>query len=91
MRFASYTGLAYIIEVFFPVVPSFFSASSIITLPFSIALAGTVLALVAILTSIVSGILIKKKIVEMISMGLGAARLSYLFGYIIQSFFGLAI
>ena len=54
-------------------------------------MAGTVLALVAILISIVSGIPIKKKMVEMVSMGLGAAGLSYIFGYIIQSFFGLAI
>ena len=91
LRSALYTGLAYMIGVFFPVVPYFFSSSSIAALPFSIALAGTVLALVAILISIVSGIPIKKKIVEMVSMGLGAAGLSYIFGYIIQSFFGLAI
>ena len=90
LRSALYTGLAYMIGVFFPVVPYFFSSSSIMALPFSIALAGTVLALVAILISIVSGIPIKKKIVEMVSMGLGAAGLSYIFGYIIQSFFGLA-
>lgn len=87
---ALYTGTAYIIGVFFPVVPYFFSRSSLMALPLSVALAGAVLAVVATMVSIISGIPVKKKILEMIATGLGAAGLSYIFGYIIQNVFGFA-
>ena len=91
LRSALYTGFAYIIGVFFPVVPYFFSGSSLMALPFSIAFAGTVLAIVATMVSVISGIQIKKKIIEMVTTGLGAAGLSYVFGYVIQNIFGLAM
>jgi len=91
LRSALYTGFAYIIGVFFPVVPYFFSISSLMALPFSIAFAGIVLAIVAIMVSVISGIQIKKKIFEMVTTGLGAAGLSYIFGFIIQNIFGFAV
>ena len=88
---ALYTGFAYLIGVFFPVVPYFFSSSSLMALPFSIALAGTVLAIMATVVSVISGMPIKKKIMEMVTTGLGAAGLTYALGYVIQKTFGLAI
>lgn len=91
LRAALYTGFAYIIGVFFPVVPYFFSSSSLMALPFSIAFAGTVLAFMATMVSLISGIPIKKKIVEMVATGLGAAGLTYTLGYVIQRTFGFAI
>ena len=88
---ALYTGLAYIIGVFFPVVPYFFSSSSLMALPFSITLAGTVLAIMATMVSVISGIPIKKKIIEMVTTGLGAAGLTYALGYTIQKTFGFSM
>ncbi len=87
-RAALYTGLAYILGVFFPVLPYFFAPTSYIALPFSIFLAGLALAIVSAIISVMSGISIKRKVAEMVVLGLGAAGLSYLFGYIISVFFG---
>ena len=91
IRSALYTGLAYLIGVFFPVVPYFFSSSSLMALPFSITFAGTVLAIMATIISVISGIPIKKKIFEMVITRLGAAGLTYAIGYTIQQIFGLTI
>jgi VIT1/CCC1 family predicted Fe2+/Mn2+ transporter len=87
-RAAIYTGLAYILGVFFPVVPYFFAPNSYIALPFSIFFAGLMLAIVSTIISVMSGISIKKKVMEMIILGLGAAALSYLFGSLINYLFG---
>jgi len=90
-RSAFYTGAAYAVGVFFPVVPYFFSGFSLVALPFSITFAGAALSVVATLVSVISGIQIKKKILEMVATGLGAAALSYMIGYIIQNIFGIVI
>ncbi len=87
-RAAIYTGLAYILGVFFPVVPYFLAPTSYIALPFSIFLAALMLAIVSTIISVMSGISIKKKVTEMIILGLGAAALSYLFGSLINYLFG---
>jgi len=88
IRSALYTGLAYLLGVFFPVVPYFFAGSSLTALPFSILFAGSVLAIVATIVSILSGISIRQKVFEMVTTGLGAAFLSYMFGRLMESFFG---
>lgn len=90
LRSALYTGLAYLTGVAFPVLPYFIASSSLTALPFSILLAGTALAIVASVISAISGISIKKKVVEMISTGLGAAFLSYLFGRLMESLFHIS-
>ena len=90
-RSALYTGTAYIFGVFFPVVPYFFSGSSLTALPLSITFAGAALSVVATMVSLISGIQIKEKILEMVATGLGAAALSYMIGYSIQNIFGIAI
>jgi len=88
VRAAIYTGVAYIIGVFFPVIPYFFASNSYVALPISVLLAGTMLAIVSSIISVMSGISIKKKVAEMVILGLGAAALSYAFGYIINYLFG---
>jgi len=87
VRAALYTGLAYILGVFFPVVPYFLAPNSYIALPFSIFLAALMLGIVSTIISVMSGISIKKKVTEMIILGLGAAALSYLFGSLINYLF----
>lgn len=90
LRSALYTGLAYILGVAFPVLPYFLAPSSLVALPFSILLAGTALAIVAALISVLSGISIRTKVVEMVTTGLGAAFLSYLFGRLMESTFHIS-
>ena len=89
-RAAIYTGIAYIIGVFFPVIPYFLAPTTYIALPFSIILAGATLAVVSTIISIMSGISAGKKVAEMLILGLGAAALSYIFGSLMNLFFGEA-
>ena len=88
VRSAIYTGLAYILGVMFPVMPYFFSPTTYIALPLSVIFAGIALSIVSAIISIMSGISVKRKVAEMIILGLGAAGLSYLFGTVISIIFG---
>ncbi|ASJ03013.1 rubrerythrin family protein [Thermococcus profundus] len=90
VRSALYTGLAYIFGVSFPVLPYFLASSSLAALPFSVLLAGTALAIVATLISVLSGISIRTKVLEMVTTGLGAAFLSYLFGRLMENLFHIS-
>ena len=88
VRSAIYTGLAYILGVMFPVMPYFFSPTTYIALPLSVIFAGIALSIVSAVISVMSGISVKRKVAEMIILGLGAAGLSYLFGTAMNILFG---
>jgi VIT1/CCC1 family predicted Fe2+/Mn2+ transporter len=75
--------------VLFPVLPYFFAPSSFVALPLSIAFAGLSLALVATVIAMLSGIPMKQKIAEMVISGFTAAGLSYGFGSLMRSVFGI--
>jgi VIT1/CCC1 family predicted Fe2+/Mn2+ transporter len=64
-------------------------SSALVALPFSILLAGLSLTVVASLVAMLSGIPIKQKILEMVVSGFAAAGLSYGFGSLMRSVFGL--
>ncbi len=86
-----FTGFAYLFGVLFPVLPYFIAPSSLVALPFSILFAGLALAVVATVISVLSGISIKKKIMEMVFSAFFAAGVSYLFGSLMQKLFGINI
>jgi len=86
-----FTGFAYLVGVFFPVVPYFFAPNSYIALPFSVLFAGLALTFVAIIISVLSGISVKKKVLEMVVSAFTAAAIAYGFGTIMQSIFGINI
>ncbi len=86
-----FTGFAYLFGVLFPVLPYFVAPTSVIALPFSIFFAGLALAIVAAVISILSGIDIKKKILEMVLSAFFAAGVSYIFGTLMQNLFGINI
>lgn len=92
IRSAAFTGLAYVAGVAFPVLPYFLLPSSISALILSAVLAGIALAAVATIVSISAGNAnIKGKIIEMVISGLGAAGVSYIFGLIVQGYFGVSV
>ncbi|SNZ08487.1 Predicted Fe2+/Mn2+ transporter, VIT1/CCC1 family [Persephonella hydrogeniphila] len=91
IRSGLFTGFAYLVGVFFPVIPYFFAPNSYIALPFSILFAGLALTFVAVVISVLSGISIKKKIFEMVISAFTAAGIAYTFGSIMQSIFGIEI
>jgi len=86
-----YTGFAYIFGVIFPVLPYFIFPSSLVALPFSILFAALALSVVATVISVLSGINIKRKIVEMVLSAFFAAAVSYGFGYLMQKIFGIQV
>ncbi len=73
----------------FPVLPYFFAPSALLALPFSILFAGLSLTVVASLVAMLSGIPIKQKVLEMVVSGFMAVGLSYGFGSLMRSVFGL--
>ncbi|AFK85089.1 MULTISPECIES: VIT1/CCC1 transporter family protein [Thermoanaerobacterium] len=91
IKSALYTGLAYLVGLFFPVIPYFFiTSSSVLALILSVIFAAIALSIVGMVVSIASESLsIKNKIIEMVLSGLGAAALSYLFGTFVQFVFGI--
>jgi vacuolar iron transporter family protein len=89
IRSGLFTGSAYLVGVFFPVLPYLLAPSSLIALPFSILLAGLSLTVVASIVAMLSGISMRQKIVEMVLSGFTATGLSYGFGTFMRSLFGL--
>ncbi len=89
LRSALFTGGAYLIGVVFPVMPYFFAPTALLALPFSILFAGLSLAVVACLVALLSGIPIKQQVMEIVVSGFMAAGLSYGFGSLMRSVFGL--
>ncbi len=89
IRAALYTGLAYLFGVTFSVVPFFLAPTSFIALIFAVLLASLALVSVGTLVALFSGIDTKKKAIEMLTTGLGAALISYGFGTLMDKLFGI--
>ena len=88
-RSAFFTGLAYLFGVIFPVLPYFLAEQSLAALAGSVLLAGLALATVGALVSVLSGLPPRTKILEMTLSGFAAAGLAYLFGRLMQAWFGV--
>ncbi len=91
LRAGLFTGCAYLFAVAFPVLPYFFAASSLTALLFSVLLAGLALAAVASVISALSGIGMRRNIIEMMTLGFGAAAIAYVIGKLVQTVFGIEV
>ena len=91
IKSALFTGFAYLVGVFFPVFPFFFVSNSLIGLPIAIISAALMLTIVAVFISLLSGINIKKKILEMVLSAFFAAGVSFTFGKLMQYLFGVEV
>ena len=89
LRSGLFTAGAYLVGVFFPVLPYFLVPSSLLALPIAVVFAGLSLALVAIVVAMLSGISMWQKSLEMVVSGFAAAGLSYGFGTLMRSIFGI--
>lgn len=91
LRSGLYTGFAYLLGVLFPVLPYFLADDSLTALIGSFALAGVALATTAVVVSVLSGVSLKRKVIEMLTAGFGAAAIAYAFGTLVQRVFGIEI
>lgn len=89
-RSALFTGLAYLLGVVFPVLPYFLADNSLHALVGSVLFAGLALATVGSAIALFSGISVRTKVTEMVFSGLAAAGLAWLFGYLMQTLFGIS-
>lgn len=91
LRSGLYTGFAYLAGVAFPVLPYFFAGSALHALGFSVLLAGLALAAAAAIVSVLSGISLRRKVVEMLVAGFSAAGIAYLFGSAMHALTGIDV
>lgn len=91
LRSGLFTGFAYLAGVAFPVLPYFFAGSAIYALGFSVLLAGLALAASAAVVSVLSGISLRQKVVEMLVAGFSAAGIAYLFGWAMRALTGIEL
>ncbi len=89
VRSALFTGLSYLLGVVFPVMPYFLLSDSIGALLTSLVLAFTVLLFVASFVALISGISLKKKVIEMVLSAGFAAGVSFLMGTLVKGAFGI--
>lgn len=91
LRSGLFTGFAYLAGVAFPVVPYFFAGSAIHALGFSVLFAGLALAASAAVVSVLSGISLRQKVLEMLVAGFSAAGIAYLFGWAMRALTGIEL
>ncbi|ADI31877.1 VIT1/CCC1 transporter family protein [Staphylothermus hellenicus] len=85
------TGLFYIVGAIIPLIPYFLRLPIIISLPLSLLFAGLMLSIVGFLIALSAGLNIKKKMIELLIGGLGAAGLTYLIGLIASTLLGINV
>jgi len=86
-----YTGIFYLVGAFIPLTPYFLKLPINYALVSSIILASIMLGLTGFIIALTAGLNIKRKIIEMITTGLGAATLTYIIGYIAKTLLGIEV
>lgn len=85
------TGLFYITGAIVPLIPYFLGLPINISLPLSLLFATLMLSVVGFIIALSAGLNIKKKILELIIGGLGAAGLTYLIGTMASILLGINV
>ncbi|RLJ69944.1 putative membrane protein (TIGR00267 family) [Hydrogenivirga caldilitoris] len=91
LKSALFTGISYMLGVVFPVSPYFFMGDSIKALALALLLALIILSVVASFIAVVSGISLKRKILEMVLSAGFAAGASFTIGSLVKMLFNLEV
>lgn len=86
-----YTGSFYILGAVVPLIPYFLSLPVGLSLPLSVGLAGAMLAVVGFIIAVSAGLNIKRKVIEMVAGGIGAAAITYLIGKAASLLLGIEV
>lgn len=90
-RSALYTGIAYIFTVIALVIPYFISRNYLVSLSMTIIVALAIIFVFNYYISVVNDYNFKKRFLEMASISIGVAALSFLIGYLVKTFLGFEI
>lgn len=88
---AFYTGVAYILTVLFIVAPYFAGYNVYISLASSILIASIIIGALTFYTSVVREIRWRREFIEMITLTMGVALISFLIGYIVRITFNIEV
>jgi len=90
-RSALYTGIAYIFTVIALVMPYFISRNYLVSLSMTIIVALAIIFVFNYYISVVNDYNFKRRFLEMASISIGVAALSFLIGYLVKTFLGFEI
>jgi len=86
-----YTGLAYLLSAFLPVLPYFMGLPILPAMLLSLLFAGLALSATGFIIAISADLPVKRKILEMILAGFGSAAVTFLIGKLLSAVFGVAV
>lgn len=86
-----YTGLFYIMGAVMPLIPYYIGLPIITALPLSFIIASLMLMAVGFIIAISAGLSIRKKMLELVVVGLGSAIITYLIGRLASALLGISI
>jgi len=86
-----YTGVAYLLSSFLPILPYFMELPIMLALFLSLLFAGLALFITGFLIAISADLPIKKKILEMILAGFGSAAVTFTMGKLFSILFGITV
>lgn len=86
-----YTGIAYLLSAFIPVLPYFTGLPIIFAMTLSLFLAALALSAIGFIIAVSAALSIRRKIMEMILAGFGSAVATFLIGKLFSIIFGIAV
>lgn len=91
IKAASYTGLAYVLTVLFLIFPYLLFESYLLCLGFTVINAVLVILIFNFYVSVAKDMNFKRRFLEMVSISLGVAALSFLIGFLVRAFLGVEV
>ncbi len=91
IKSAAYTGVAYVLTVAFLIFPYLVLDSYLLSLAFTIIIALVIIFVFNFYISVAKDLPFKKRFVEMASISMGVALLSFIIGYLVRLFLGIDI
>jgi len=86
-----YTGLAYLLSAFLPVLPYFMGLPILPAMLLSLLFAGLALSATGFVIAISADLPVKRKVLEMILAGFGSAAVTFMIGRLLSAIFGVTV
>jgi len=91
LKAALYTGCAYVVAVFFLILPYLFLKNAFVCLSFALATAIVIIAFFNYYVSVVKDVPFRKRFLEMTGLSFGVAAVSFFIGFLLRSFLNVEV